>query len=416
MADERLEPVPRLLEGDQALPIADPQELPPKLESLESVDLSGSLGKESLLSAGAAASSPRSSASAASPRLDQVKPSVEVVGLSDDAGHDLRLDQATFFRCVEDGNVTALEGLLKNRKLDVNAYNDDGMTALHLAVYKYEQSRNLEMVDLLIKHGASVCAKAAGTPATHRISIIRHDVKHTGVLETRKVDFHQKPPLLVVLELKSSLYLKGWEYRHWDSMLKLLAEATIRHYVANNVKEPTVHENAIPEIIQKNWKSVFHSGKHETIELWAEGRHIEALKLLLSGASKILKLNIESNSSRIDMKDASFNIVKAMVEFLYTGHLDASLIEQRGIDLFVAAHKYGVDVLKLRSEAAIVATPDNWIKLLSVATECNSDVLAWKCATSIKNLMDTRQDRGHTLRHSFSESHEAPQQLFQPSA
>ncbi|EFJ29741.1 hypothetical protein SELMODRAFT_440857 [Selaginella moellendorffii] len=387
MADERLEPVPRLLEGDQALPIADPQELPPKLESLESVDLSGSLGKESLLSAGAAASSPRLSASAASPRLDQVKPSVEVVGLSDDAGHDLRLDQATFFRCVEDGNVTALEGLLKNRKLDVNAYNDDGMTALHLAVYKYEQSRNLEMVDLLIKHGASVCAKAAGTPATHRISIIRHDVKHTG-----------------------------WEYRHWDSMLKLLAEATIRHYVANNVKEPTVHENAIPEIIQKNWKSVFHSGKHETIELWAEGRHIEALKLLLSGASKILKLNIESNSSRIDMKDASFNIVKAMVEFLYTGHLDASLIEQRGIDLFVAAHKYGVDVLKLRSEAAIVATPDNWIKLLSVATECNSDVLAWKCATSIKNLMDTRQDRGHTLRHSFSESHEAPQQLFQPSA
>ncbi|XP_024529989.1 uncharacterized protein LOC9646710 [Selaginella moellendorffii] len=409
MADERLEPVPRLLEGDQALPIADPQELPPKLESLESVDLSGSLGKESLLSAGAAASSPRLSASAASPRLDQVKPSVEVVGLSDDAGHDLRLDQATFFRCVEDGNVTALEGLLKNRKLDVNAYNDDvrfsftvflfvppvhrnldwivqGMTALHLAVYKYEQSRNLEMVDLLIKHGAS---------------------------ESR---FSSKTTIVGRVELKSSLYLKGWEYRHWDSMLKLLAEATIRHYVANNVKEPTVHENAIPEIIQKNWKSVFHSGKHETIELWAEGRHIEALKLLLSGASKILKLNIESNSSRIDMKDASFNIVKAMVEFLYTGHLDASLIEQRGIDLFVAAHKYGVDVLKLRSEAAIVATPDNWIKLLSVATECNSDVLAWKCATSIKNLMDTRQDRGHTLRHSFSESHEAPQQLFQPSA
>jgi hypothetical protein len=75
----------------------------------------------------------------------------------------------------------------------------------------------------------------------------------------------------------------GWEYRHWDDMLKLLAGATIGHY--GEVKEST---SASPlAIVQHNWAKVFESGKHELVEVWAEGKSIEALKLLLSGASKV---------------------------------------------------------------------------------------------------------------------------------
>ncbi len=47
------------------------------------------------------------------------------VGLSDDAGHNLKLNQATFFRCVEDDNAHTLQAILRNRKVDVNAYNDE---------------------------------------------------------------------------------------------------------------------------------------------------------------------------------------------------------------------------------------------------------------------------------------------------
>jgi hypothetical protein len=47
------------------------------------------------------------------------------VGLSEDAGQNLKLDQATFFRCVETGNLPALGSLLKNRQVDINAYNDE---------------------------------------------------------------------------------------------------------------------------------------------------------------------------------------------------------------------------------------------------------------------------------------------------
>lgn len=50
---------------------------------------------------------------------------VEAVGLSEDAGQNLKLDQATFFRCVENGNLSALSGLLKSQRVDINAYNDE---------------------------------------------------------------------------------------------------------------------------------------------------------------------------------------------------------------------------------------------------------------------------------------------------
>ena len=55
----------------------------------------------------------------------EIAAGVEAVGLADDAGQNLKLDQATFFRCVEDGKLHSLEALIKNRSVDINAYNDE---------------------------------------------------------------------------------------------------------------------------------------------------------------------------------------------------------------------------------------------------------------------------------------------------
>ncbi|CAM6048887.1 unnamed protein product [Sphagnum compactum] len=341
---------------------------------------------------------------------------VESIGLYDDAGHNLKLNQATFFHCVENSNVNTLQVILKHRKIDVNAYNDEGVTALHLAVYKYENSRSLEITRILLDYGADVCIKAAVPPSAQKISIIRKDKKSPHgeiLLETKRISLGQKTPLLIALELKSSLYLRGWEYRHWDDMLKLLAGATIGHY--GEVKESI---SASPlAIVQHNWAKVFESGKHELVEVWAEGKSIEVLKLLLSGASKVLSLNLEaaalSYSSRLDLNEASFNVVNAMVAFLYTGEVDHHFMEQRGLDLLLAAHRYGITSLVSLCEHSIHATQDNWIKLLSVALECNSDSLALKCAKSIKAVMDKRHESSHVLKKSFSDAQSnSDQQLF----
>ncbi len=58
---------------------------------------------------------------------------------------------------------------------------------------------------------------------------------------------------------------------------------------------------------------------------------------------QVLSLNLEaaalSYSSRLDLNEASFNVVNAMVAFLYTGEVDHHFMEQRGLDLLLAAHR-----------------------------------------------------------------------------
>ncbi len=73
----------------------------------------------------------------------------------------------------------------------------------------------------------------------------------------------------------------SWECKHWADMLKLLVATTIHHYHGKK-------EFASPRplaTIQKNWAKVFESGKHELVEVWAEGKNITMFKLLLFGAS-----------------------------------------------------------------------------------------------------------------------------------
>ena len=62
---------------------------------------------------------------AAAASTEEIEAGVEAVGLAEDAGQNLKLDQATLFRCVEDGNISSLSGLLKHRNVDINAYNDE---------------------------------------------------------------------------------------------------------------------------------------------------------------------------------------------------------------------------------------------------------------------------------------------------
>jgi len=87
-----------------------------------------------------------------------------------------------------------------------------GVTALHLAVYKYENSRSLEITKILLENGANVSIKAAVPPSAHKISVVRKDKKSPHgeiLLETRRITLGQKTALLLALELKSSLYLRG---------------------------------------------------------------------------------------------------------------------------------------------------------------------------------------------------------------
>ena len=67
-------------------------------------------------------------------------------------------------------------------------------------------------------------------------------------------------------------------------MLKLLAGATLK-----KMAKKGVHENSpdTTSFVTKGWSNVFESGNHSTINVSVEGKEINALRILLSGASKV---------------------------------------------------------------------------------------------------------------------------------
>ncbi|CAI5957252.1 unnamed protein product [Closterium sp. NIES-65] len=361
------------------------------------------------------------------------------LGLYDDPGELLNpLDQGAFFSAVAAGNVDGVAALLKHRKVDINEYNGQGVTAIFVAVYNFESSRCVSMAKLLLDHGAKVTVRAVDSPAASKLCYLKHE-SPTGSPgsprsprsprgmaagrkdETRKVSVANKTPLLpvieglglsplrrdaapawvnqyhvllslfttlhhlsllsillhpqVALELKSSLYLKGWDYRHWDAMLDLLADATVAELAGHPFHGPGPAQ--LPAVAD-GWAAVFGSGGHELVEVWAEGKHIDVLKMLLVVQSKVwaegkhlgvLKMLVVVHSEfelekaaavspgRLEITDASFNVVKAVMEFLYTGHVSREFMGHRGVDLLLAAHKYEVFALQKLCEEQLEPTP-----------------------------------------------------------
>ncbi|CAI5493950.1 unnamed protein product [Closterium sp. Naga37s-1] len=345
------------------------------------------------------------------------------LGLYDDPGELLNpLDQGAFFSAVAAGNVDGVAALLKHRKVDINEYNGQGVTAIFVAVYNFESSRSVSMAKLLLDHGAKVTVRAVDSPAASKLCYLKHE-SPTGSPgsprsprsprgmaagrkdETRKVSVANKTPLLVALELKSSLYLKGWDYRHWDAMLDLLADATVAELAGHPFHGPGPAQ--LPAVAD-GWAAVFGSGGHELVEVWAEGKHIDVLKMLLVVHSKRFKFELEKAAAvspgRLEITDASFNVVKAVMEFLYTGHVSREFMGHRGVDLLLAAHKYEVFALQKLCEEQLEPTPESWIKMLTAALECGADALVLKVARSIHAVMNTRHATRLFVKQPFSAS------------
>ncbi|CAI5514690.1 unnamed protein product [Closterium sp. Naga37s-1] len=346
--------------------------------------------------------------------------SSRALGLYDDPGELLNpLDQGAFFSAVAAGNVDGVAALLKHRKLDINEYNGQGVTAIFVAVYNFESSRSVSMAKLLTDHGARVTVRAVDSPAASKLCYLKHESPSgspgsprspRGMAagrkdETRKVSVANKTPLLVALELKSSLYLKGWDYRHWDAMLDLLAETTVAELAGHPFHGPGPAQ--LPAVAD-GWAAVFGSGGHELVEVWAEGKHIDVLKMLLVVQSKRFKFELEKAAAvspgRLEITDASFNVVKAVMEFLYTGHVSKEFMGHRGVDLLLAAHKYEVFALQKLCEEQLEPTPETWIKMLAAALECNADALVLKVARSVHAVMNTRHATRLFVKQPFSAS------------
>ncbi|GAQ85357.1 hypothetical protein KFL_002310130 [Klebsormidium nitens] len=335
------------------------------------------------------------------------------------------LNQATFFHCVEAQNAKTLQILTRTRQVDVNAVNQEGLTGLHIAVSQYDKTRNTDIVKILLEVGADINKKAADKAADKFLNIVRvSDSKH-GKEETAKIKVNGMTPLLLALELKSSLYVKGMEYRHWDAMLSVLAAATIKQASNADVHAATqeAEHTASLAALQQGWAAVFDSGAHELVDLRAEGKDIPALKQIVMHSSKRWKREIESQDSTarssltrggllLEVKEASYTVIQHLVRYLYSGLGDDEFVKTRGADVFLAAYRYEIPDVCQVLEKKLDITPDNWIKVLSVAIVAGSSLLTLRVAQSIKHLLDKRLSFSHIRRPSFSYMELPPHQPF----
>ncbi|XP_074596446.1 speckle-type POZ protein-like [Brevipalpus obovatus] len=123
--------------------------------------------------------------------------------------------------------------------------------------------------------------------------------------------------------------------------------------------------------------------KREFTDLVIEAgeKRLDAHKVILCSASKVFKSMFEAcnynenKESKIRIDDFDYEVVRAMVQFLYTQKIDR--IDMFASELILIADKYDIQYLKRYCEAYLVGqiTADNALKLLALAQHTNCSLL-----------------------------------------
>lgn len=94
----------------------------------------------------------------------------------------------------------------------------------------------------------------------------------------------------------------------------------------------------------QNFGNLFESGKFSDITFaFPDGKEIRAHKQIISAQSPVFETMFaydntkEAKENRVEITDIDSEIFKALLEYMYTGHL--ALWEHIAVDLFIAADK-----------------------------------------------------------------------------
>lgn len=131
--------------------------------------------------------------------------------------------------------------------------------------------------------------------------------------------------------------------------------------------------------------------KREFTDLVIEAgeKRLDVHKVILCSASRVFKSMFEAcnfnenKDSRIRIDDFDYEVVRAMVQFLYTKKIDR--IDALASELILIADKYDIQYLKRFCEAYLVGqiNCDNALKLLALSQHCGCNILEAKCVQFI---------------------------------
>lgn len=170
-----------------------------------------------------------------------------------------------------------------------------------------------------------------------------------------------------------------------NDCLKLVCEIIPKNIIVTEMGLP---ETALSLRLQEcdKYKALLDDSKHTDVTINVGDKQLRAHKAILAAKSSVFAAMfnsdmLESNNSSVNIVDYSYEAVKEMLTFMYTGMLqfvddekDSKLLPLR---LLVAADKYDLPGLKLLCEKKLGdnLTSNNVISLLEFADKCNANNL-----------------------------------------
>nr|XP_055223780.1 ankyrin repeat and death domain-containing protein 1B isoform X4 [Gorilla gorilla gorilla] len=234
------------------------------------------------------------------------------------AGHELLLpNERSFQNAAKSNNLDLMEKLFE-KKVNINAVNNHGLTVIHLAAW----SGSLEVMLMLVKAGADQRAKNQdGMNALHfatqsnHVHIVEYLIQDLHLKDLNQPDEKGRKPFLLAAERGHVEMIEKLTFLNLHTSEKDKGGNTALHLAAKHGHSPAV------QVLLAQWQDINEMNENgETpFFLSVEGGHEECSKVLLTAGSDI---NIPNKLNISSLQIATRNGHASLVNFLLSENID----------------------------------------------------------------------------------------------
>ncbi|XP_059221969.1 speckle-type POZ protein B isoform X2 [Stomoxys calcitrans] len=160
---------------------------------------------------------------------------------------------------------------------------------------------------------------------------------------------------------------------------------------------PSTTNIEIQEELTNDLLLALHTGEYSDVTLVAGGDEIKAHKVILSMRSDVFAAMfrhssmVESATSRVEIKDFDANVMREMLNFMYTGKVGSTLDWPLAFNLYAAADKYNLKKLKAECEIYLMSDIgiETAVKTLITADQHSDGELKLQAMKFIKDNIES---------------------------
>ena len=214
------------------------------------------------------------------------------------------------------------------------------IAACKLPVVAQEEERILDLIEWLVKSGASISQKSGNSTTSYSLWKTNDKANTTITVEYRGHSVMS--------------YINAWREAlqgkpEWKHTFDFLAKVVDRIAKASGQLQRG-NRSAVHEGIVDIWEKFLHAKDSHDLDIEAADGHVTAHARMLMGASPVVQAMLaspmqERHTKRIRLKDTSCSAVTLFLETLYTCSSQGDPDYQTALSALDLAHRWQVDVV-----------------------------------------------------------------------